>query len=72
MCYCVLCSIINHRFYEWKKDGSKKQPYYIHFDDDRPLVLAALYDYWENDAGQLDFQLLLCLNIFQRHFECPE
>lgn len=40
------------RFYEWKKDGSKKQPYYIHFEDGRPLVLAALYDSWKNSEGQ--------------------
>ncbi|KDO60908.1 hypothetical protein CISIN_1g0159011mg, partial [Citrus sinensis] len=36
------------RFYEWKKDGSKKQPYYVHFKDGRPLVFAALYDTWQS------------------------
>ncbi|MBA0875401.1 hypothetical protein Goshw_012419 [Gossypium schwendimanii] len=40
------------RFYEWKKDVSKKQPYYIHFKDGRPLVFAALYDSWENSEGE--------------------
>lgn len=40
------------RFYEWKKDGSKKQPYYIHFKDGRPLVFAALYDSWQNSEGK--------------------
>lgn len=39
------------RFYEWKKDGSKRQPYYIHCKDGRPLVFAALYDSWENSEG---------------------
>lgn len=39
------------RFYEWKKDGSKKQPYYIHFKDNQPLVFATLYDIWENSEG---------------------
>ncbi|WVZ05320.1 hypothetical protein V8G54_018666 [Vigna mungo] len=39
-------------FYEWKKDGSKKQPYYIHFKDGRPLVFAALYDSWQNSEGE--------------------
>jgi len=37
------------RFYEWKK-GSKKQPYYIHFQDGRPLVFAALYDSWNAEG----------------------
>ncbi|KAJ4847959.1 hypothetical protein Tsubulata_012173 [Turnera subulata] len=41
------------RFYEWKKDGSKKQPYYIHFKDGRPLVFAALYDSWKNSEGEI-------------------
>ncbi|KAJ0112521.1 hypothetical protein Patl1_01491 [Pistacia atlantica] len=40
-------------FYEWKKDGSKKQPYYIHFKDGRPLVFAALYDSWESSEGEI-------------------
>jgi len=39
------------RFYEWKK-RPKKQPYYIHFEDGRPLVFAALYDSWENAEGE--------------------
>lgn len=39
------------RFYEWKKDVSKKQPYYVHFKDGRPLVFAALYDSWVDSSG---------------------
>ncbi|KAK9281606.1 hypothetical protein L1049_004509 [Liquidambar formosana] len=41
------------RFYEWKKDGSKKQPYYIHLKDGRPIVFAALYDSWRNSEGEI-------------------
>lgn len=39
------------RFYEWKKDGKKKQPFYVHFKDEQPLVFAALYDSWEDAEG---------------------
>uniref|UniRef100_A0A2P2K313 Embryonic stem cell-specific 5-hydroxymethylcytosine-binding protein-like n=1 Tax=Rhizophora mucronata TaxID=61149 RepID=A0A2P2K313_RHIMU len=46
------CLVPVEGFYEWKKDGSKKQPYYIHFKDGRPLVLAALYDHWQNSEGE--------------------
>ncbi|XVF32079.1 hypothetical protein REPUB_Repub17cG0051000 [Reevesia pubescens] len=46
------CLVVVEGFYEWKKDGSKKQPYYIHFKDGRPLVFAALYDSWENSEGE--------------------
>lgn len=45
------CLVAVEGFYEWKKDGSKKQPYYIHFQDHRPLVFAALYDMWTNSDG---------------------
>ncbi|XP_043718525.1 abasic site processing protein YoqW isoform X2 [Telopea speciosissima] len=47
------CLVAVEGFYEWKKDGSKKQPYYIHFKDERPLVFAALYDSWNNSEGEV-------------------
>ncbi|XP_078434323.1 embryonic stem cell-specific 5-hydroxymethylcytosine-binding protein isoform X2 [Wolffia australiana] len=46
------CLVAMEGFYEWKKDGSKKQPYYIYFKDGRPLVFAALYDCWHNAEGE--------------------
>ncbi|KAI5059317.1 hypothetical protein GOP47_0025636 [Adiantum capillus-veneris] len=46
------CLAVVEGFYEWKKDGPKKQPYYIHFDDGRPLVFAALFDCWTNSEGE--------------------
>ncbi|XP_054789740.1 uncharacterized protein LOC129295265 [Prosopis cineraria] len=47
------CLVVVEGFYEWKKDGSGKQPYYIHFKDGRPLVFAALYDSWQNSEGNI-------------------
>lgn len=47
------CLVAVEGFYEWKKDGSKKQPYYIHFKDARPLVFAALFDSWKNPEGEV-------------------
>ncbi|RDX93025.1 Embryonic stem cell-specific 5-hydroxymethylcytosine-binding protein [Mucuna pruriens] len=46
------CLVAVEGFYEWKKDGSRKQPYYIHFKDGRPLVFAAFYDSWQNSEGE--------------------
>ncbi|KAF8055253.1 hypothetical protein N665_1300s0001 [Sinapis alba] len=46
------CLVAVDGFYEWKKEGSKKQPYYIHFKDERPLVFAALFDSWQNSEGE--------------------
>ncbi|KAK1265309.1 hypothetical protein QJS04_geneDACA024173 [Acorus gramineus] len=47
------CLVAVEGFYEWKKVGSKKQPYYIHFKDDRPLVFAALYDSWRHSEAEI-------------------
>ncbi|KAF5177926.1 Embryonic stem cell-specific 5-hydroxymethylcytosine-binding protein [Thalictrum thalictroides] len=47
------CLVAVEGFYEWKKDGSKKQPYYIHFKNGQPLVFAALYDHWTNSEGEV-------------------
>ncbi|OEL17651.1 hypothetical protein BAE44_0021331 [Dichanthelium oligosanthes] len=47
------CLVAVEGFYEWKKDGSKKQPYYVHFQDHRPLVFAALYDTWKNSEDRM-------------------
>ncbi|KAL2488239.1 hypothetical protein Fot_41531 [Forsythia ovata] len=47
------CLVAVEGFYEWKKDGSRKQPYYIHFKDGRPLVFAALFDSWKNPEGEV-------------------
>ncbi|XP_042040083.1 abasic site processing protein HMCES-like isoform X2 [Salvia splendens] len=47
------CLVSFEGFYEWKKDGSKKQPYYVHFKDDRPMVFAALFDSWKNSEGEI-------------------
>ncbi|KAH6814431.1 embryonic stem cell-specific 5-hydroxymethylcytosine-binding protein [Perilla frutescens var. frutescens] len=46
------CLVSFEGFYEWKKDGSKKQPYYVHFKDGRPLVFAALFDSWKSSQGE--------------------
>lgn len=47
------CLVAVEGFYEWKKDGSRKQPYYIHIKDGRPLVFAALFDSWKNPEGEV-------------------
>ncbi|GBG61370.1 hypothetical protein CBR_g20401 [Chara braunii] len=48
-CRCVAMA---NGFYEWKKDGSKKQPYYIHLKDESLLHFAALFDCWEDHEGR--------------------
>eukprot|EP00850_Spirogloea_muscicola_P011699 SM000073S21475 [mRNA] locus=s73:510672:513577:+ [translate_table: standard] len=49
------CVALVDGFYEWKKDGSKKQPYMVYFKDGRPLQFAALYDRWKDGEGNVMF-----------------
>lgn len=38
-------------FYEWKANGSKKQPYYIHMRDQDLFTLAGLWESWKDPSG---------------------
>lgn len=44
------CLVPVDGFYEWKKLGRIKQPYFIRLHDRRPFALAGLWDRW-SDAG---------------------
>jgi putative SOS response-associated peptidase YedK len=41
------CLIPVDGFYEWRKDGAKKQPMYIRFRDDRVFAFAGLWERWK-------------------------
>ncbi|KAF4317828.1 hypothetical protein G195_008904 [Phytophthora kernoviae 00238/432] len=45
------CIIPTNGFYEWRKEGSTKQPMRILMKDDRLFSLAGLYDTWTDPEG---------------------
>lgn len=45
------CGIISNGFYEWKKEGNQKTPYYIKLKNDAPFSFAGLYDIWKDDEN---------------------
>ena len=45
------CLVAADGFYEWRAGGPKKQPYFIHFRDDRPFAFAGLWEAWEGPAA---------------------
>ena len=45
------CLVPASGFYEWKKEGKTKQPYYITTPDGEPFAIAGLWEYWEGADG---------------------
>lgn len=45
------CIVPADGYYEWQKldePGKKKQPYYLHAQDEAPLAFAGLYEWWKD------------------------
>ncbi len=45
------CLVPASGFFEWKHEGKRKVPFYIHVKDDPVFAFAGLYDTWRNSAG---------------------
>jgi putative SOS response-associated peptidase YedK len=41
------CLIPADGFYEWKKEGSRKQPFRVHREDEAPIAFAGLWEKWQ-------------------------
>jgi putative SOS response-associated peptidase YedK len=44
------CLVPADGYYEWKREGTGKQPYYLSTVD--PLAMAGLYEHWKNPEGE--------------------
>jgi putative SOS response-associated peptidase YedK len=54
------CIVPATGFYEWKRLGKEKRPYYVHMKDDSFFAFAGLYDRWKSPDGEdlLSFTIL--------------
>jgi putative SOS response-associated peptidase YedK len=45
------CVILIDGFYEWKREGKTKAPFFFHRKDQKPFALAGLWEQWSDPAG---------------------
>lgn len=48
------CLIPADGFFEWRQEGSVKQPYFIEMNDGAPFGMAGLWDFWEGPDGAFE------------------
>jgi len=48
------CLVVADGFYEWKKEGSGKQPHYIRLKEDKPFGFAGLWERWSKDGEEIE------------------
>jgi putative SOS response-associated peptidase YedK len=48
------CLIVADGFFEWKKVGSAKQPFFIRIKDDEPFAFAGLSEHWHRGDQVID------------------
>ena len=46
------CLVPASGFYEWRKEGKSREPYYIHRKDDEVMAIAGLYDIWRGAGAE--------------------
>jgi len=46
------CLVPANGFYEWKKDGTNKIPYYFKLKDESLFAFAGMYDVWKDAEGR--------------------
>jgi putative SOS response-associated peptidase YedK len=48
------CLVLADGYYEWRKEGKAKLPYYHHLRDGRPFAFAGLWDRWDGGGSPIE------------------
>lgn len=54
------CLLPADGYYEWQRDGDRKQPWFLSSRDGEPLAMAGLYEVWSAPEAQAGEQLRTC------------
>lgn len=46
------CLVPADGYYEWQRDGARKQPWFLSSRDGAPLAMAGLYEVWSGGEGE--------------------
>ena len=46
------CLVVADGFYEWRKEGTTKKPFYIRLKSHKPFGFAGLYNIWTSPEGE--------------------
>ncbi|MEJ2314870.1 MAG: SOS response-associated peptidase [Nitrospirota bacterium] len=46
------CLVVVDGFYEWRKEGGRSTPFFVHLKTDAPFGLAGLYERWISPGGR--------------------
>ncbi len=53
------CLVPASGFYEWKKEGKAKAPFYIRMKSTKPFAFAGLWERWQNPARETIFSFAI-------------
>ena len=65
------CLIPADGFYEWRRDGGRKIPMWIHWNDQEPFAFAGLWDLWQNRRSGESLQTFTIITTEPNEFMRP-